>query len=418
MTSRSRITDTGSSVRHDHPVTVPPRFATDPDVVASEAAVVARAWSGPGTPESWRLVAGQLGALRDDAELRAIAAMAPPDRLPALLFTAAATFLVLAREPQPLADWFPRPGKGQALLGEAFAGEYRAFCLDHRVELLELMAGHRYQMNEVGRCAGLVLALDPVLTNGCEVTFVDVGTGAGLALHFDRYTYRFAGPDAATRAVGPEADQIRGGDPARAVDPVTVETTVRGDAIPPVPQRLPRVTERIGIDVEPLDLRDDAVRSWLAACIPQTIEAVTRFDRAVAVALSEPATMVRADACDALGEVLAGVANDRFVCVQDSYVSVFFTEEQRRRFLGVIDEVGATRDLDWISIDPLVPLGSTATDTVLGQSAPAALIERNHRDGVFGAISRRSYRDGRRSEVLLGIAHPGAAWHEWLAAGP
>ena len=91
------------------------------------------------------------------------------------------------------------------------------------------MAGHRYQMNEVGRCAGLVLALDPVLTNGCEVTFVDVGTGAGLALHFDRYTYRFAGPDAATRAAGR----------APAVDPVTVETTVRGDAI--VPERLPPV---------------------------------------------------------------------------------------------------------------------------------------------------------------------------------
>lgn len=373
--------------------------------------MVAAAWSGPGTPDSWQLIAGQLGALRDDAELRAIAATVPPDRLPALLFTAAATFLVLTLEPRPLRDWYPRPGEDQVPLGEPFVGEYRAFCLDHRAELLELMAGHRYQMNEVGRCAGLVLALDPMLSDGREVTFVDVGTGAGLALHFDRYAYRFAGPGPDTLVVGPDAvGAIEAG------DPVTVETSVRGDVIPPVPRRLPRVAQRIGIDVEPLDLRDDSVRSWLAACIPQTLEAVTRFDRAVVVALSEPATTVRGDACDALADVLTSVAEDRFVCVQDSYVSVFFTDEQRRRFRALIDEVGAGRDLDWISIDPLVPLGNTATDTVLGHAAPAALIERNHRDGVFGAISRLSYRGGRRKEALLGIAHPGAAWHEWLAA--
>jgi hypothetical protein len=385
-------------------VTVPPRFATDPAVVASEAAVVAAAWSGLGTPDSWRLLAAQLGALRDDAELAGIAASAPPDRLPALLFTAAATHLVLAREPQPLREWFPRAGEGQTPLGDAFAAEYRAFCLDHRDDLLGLMAGHRYQMSEVGRCAGLVLAVDPaIVADERDVTFVDVGTGAGLALYFDRYAYRFLGPDARVRRTGADG-------PER----VTIKTAMRGEVIPPVPGQLPRVVQRIGIDVEPLDLADDAVHAWLAACIPQTIEAVTRFERAADVVLSEPATMIRADACEALADVLTAVPADRFVCIQDSFVSVFFTDEQRRRFRELIGAVGATRDLDWISIDPLVPLGATATETVLGERAPEALITRNHDEGVFGAISRLSYRDGRRREALLGIAHPGAAWHEWL----
>ncbi len=387
---------------------VQPGFATDPAVVASEAAVVAAAWSGPEMPESWRLIAAQLGVLRDDTELTAIAASASPDRLPALLFTAAATHLVLTREPEPLRGWFPRVGEAQAPLGRAFAAEYRAFCLEHRERLRELMATHRYQMSEVGRCAGLVLAIDPAIADGREVTFVDVGTGAGLALHFDRYGYRYAGPDSEVRSTGAATNAAAPG------DAVIIETAMRGDVVPPVPERLPHVVERIGIDVEPLDLADDAVRSWLAACVPQTVEAVTRFERAAAVALSEPATMVRADACDALADVLAAIPDDRFVCVQDSFVSVFFTAAQRRRFRGLIDAAGAARDLDWISIDPLVPLGATATDTVLGDRAPEALIERNHREGVFGTISRLSYRDGRRRAVLLGVAHPGAAWHEWL----
>ena len=389
-------------VRHDQRVSDAPRVTTNPDVVASEAAVVAAAWSGPDAPDSWRLIAAQLGALRDDPELGALAASAPPDRLPALLFTAAATHLVLTHEPEPLRGWFPYVGEGQASLGDTFGVEYRGFCLDHRDELLATMAAHRYQMNEVGRCAGLVLALDPELANGRAVTFIDVGTGAGLALHFDRYAYRFVGPAATMQRAG------AGG------TPVAIETQMLGSATPLVPERMPTVVQRIGIDVEPLALADADVRAWLAACIPQTIEAVTRFEQAVDVALSEPATMIRGDAIDVLTDVLRSVPANRFVLVQDSYVSVFFDDAQRRRLRAVIDTAGAERDLDWISIDPLVPLGATATDTVLGVRAPQALITRNHDEGVFGAITRLSYRDGRRRETLVGIAHPGAAWHEWL----
>ncbi len=385
-------------------MSVPPRFATDPDVVASEAAVVAAAWSGPDTPDSWRLIAAQLGALRDDRELRALAASAAPDRLPALLFTAAATSLVLTLEPAPLRGWFPRVGEGQASLPDTFVPEYRAFCLDHREELLALMASHRYQMNEVGRCAGLVLALDPELADGRAVTFIDVGTGAGLALHFDRYAYRFVGPATTMQRAGADGAAV------------AIDTQMLGTAIPLIAERLPTVVQRIGIDVEPLAVAEEDVRGWLAACIPQTVESVTRFERAVEVVLSEPATMIRGDATDVLADELRSVPADRFVCVQDSYVSVFFDDAQRRRLREVIEAAGAERDLDWISIDPLVPLGATATDTVLGVRAPQALITRNHDEGVFGAITRLSYRDGQRREVLVGIAHPGAAWHEWLPA--
>jgi hypothetical protein len=59
-------------------------------------------------------------------------------------------------------------------------------------------------------------------------------------------------------------------------------------------------------------------------------------------------------------------------------------------------------------------MGNAAMHTVLGRPAPAVFVERNRRDGVFGVVSRRSYREGRRSDTLLGIAHSGAAGHDWL----
>ena len=51
---------------------------------------------------------------------------------------------------------------------------------------------------------------------------------------------------------------------------------------------------------------------------------------------------------------------------------------------------------------------------MIGVPVPRALVERNRDRGVFGVLGHVSHRSGRRSAELLAIAHPGAAWLEWL----
>ncbi len=368
-------------------------FATDPAVVADQAAVVAAAWSAPGAPDSWQLTAAQFETLRDDPELLRIASAIDPERLPPLLFGAAATSLVLELEPHPLRDWFPRVGQPQPPLGDGFRAEYRSFCLDHRNRLMELCGRHRYQMNEVGRCADVLPALAPAVADGREVAIIDIGTGAGLALHLDRYRYEF-------RRSGGE--RIHVGDPGSAV---VIETELRGEAHPPVPLALPRVADRVGIDVEPLDLARPEVRAWLAACIPQETGAVTRFQHAVDVAMAHPTSLVQGEAMSALPGVLSSISDEAVVCLLDSYVHVFFAADELERFRALVDEVGATRDLDWISVDPLVPMGASATHSVVGLPVPQAIIDRNRAGAVFGLIGRVSYR-GRQAVGLPAWACP------------
>ena len=337
-------------------------------------------------------------------ELLAIAATIPGEKLPPLLFAAAATFLVLELTPRPLRASFPQLGQAQPPLEHRFIEDYRAFCLDHRDRLLELCARHRYQMNEVARCAQLLPALAPAARDGREVVLIDIGTGAGLALQLDRYRYLFHGPGSRRQAIGnPDAT-------------VVIETDLRGGAAPPLPATMPPIADRIGIDIEPIDLGDRAVRNWLAACIPQEIGAVTRFHSAVEVALAHPARRVRGDACDVLPEVLSRAPADALVCLIDTYVHVFFADAQLQRFRSIVDEFGSRRDLDWVSIDPLVPMGEHASDSVLGGTVPPRLIERAHTEAVFGVVGRVAYREGRRQTELLGLAHPSAAWLEWLAS--
>ena len=376
---------------------------SDSQVVAEQAGKIAAAWSPPGAPASWALTAGQFRSLHDDDELLAIAATIPSDKLPPLLFAAAASFLVLELAPRPLRDSFPQLGDAQPTLGSTFIEDYRAFCLDHRERLLELCAHHRYQMNEVARCAQLLPALAPAAQDEREMVLIDIGTGAGLALQLDRYRYLFHGPGERLPAVGnPDAT-------------VVIETELRGEIAAPIPKRIPGIVDRIGIDIEPLDVNDRATRDWLAACVPQEIGAVTRFHSAVEVAIAHPARRVRGDACVVLPEVLSEVSPEALVCIVDTYVHVFFTAGQLRRFRTLVEDFGAFRDVDWVSIDPLVPLGEHAADSVLGGSVPGRLVERARREGVFGVVGRLGYRQGRRSQALLGVAHPGAAWLQWLA---
>jgi hypothetical protein len=325
----------------------------------------------------------------------------PVDRLPPLLFEAAATFLVLKLEPLPLRGWFPRVGEPQPELGGGFRAAYREFCLDHRERLLELCAEHRYQMNEVGRCADLLPAFAPAMEDEPEMALVDLGTGAGLALQLDRYRYVYRAGEHESVVGDPAAD-------------VVLETELRGPRLPPLPSAVPRIVDRVGVDIEPLDLGDRDVRGWLAACIPQEIGAVTRFHHAVEVVIANPARTVRGDVRAVLPDVLASIPAGLPVSLIDTYVHVFFTADELTRFRVLVDRLGAERDLDWVSIDPLVPLGGAADSSVLGIPISPAIIERNRREGLFGVVGRLRYRGGRRAGALLGLAHPGAAWLEWL----
>ena len=156
-------------------------------------------------------------------------------------------------------------------------------------------------------------------------------------------------------STGPDRVRAAVGDPA---SDVVIATEVRGAVRVPLPAEPPRVVRRIGVDIEPLDLDEPQVRAWLTACVPQEIGAVTRFERATRVARSQPAQLVRGDALSVLPEILAEIPDDVLVCLTDSYVHVFFEQAELRRFREFVDAVGAQRDIDWISLDPLIPLGA------------------------------------------------------------
>jgi hypothetical protein len=191
---------------------------------------------------------------------------------------------------------------------------------------------------------------------------------------------------------------------------VELDCALRG-ARPELPERVPTVAARVGVDVEPLDVADPQVHAWLAACIPPETGAVDRFAAASVIAREHPATLVRGDLVGTVADVVADLPTDALPVLVDTYVHVFLPDADRERFRALLPTLG--RDLEWISVDPLVPLGPGGRDSVQGLPVPQRAVEAC-REGVTGVVGRVSVRDGAVSGRVLGLAHPGAAWLEWF----
>lgn len=365
------------------------------DDIRAQALEVAAGWSPPDQPESWRLTAALFTAIAGHDELLAALSALPPERLPALLASAAVTFLVRA-EPTPLSRYFPVAGRPQPPLDDDFGAATAAFVSARLPDIMAVCASHSYQMNEVARTAQIALGIAAVHGEG-PIGLIDLGTGAGLGLQLDRYRYEIDGEGTGPPAAG-----------------LTLTCDARGDRqLPRV--ELPPIASRAGIELNPVDLGDPAARAWLEACSPPEASALTRLDLAIEVSRQCPARIVAGDAVNALPRVLASMPSDLPVLVTDAYLAVFLSAAGRARLFTVLSEASRSKPVTWLSLNPLVPLGPSGRDSVQGLAVPAWLVADYQAHGVFAVLGARTFDRAAEGGTLLARAHPSGLWVEWLA---
>ncbi len=201
------------------------------------------------------------------------------DMMP-LRVLAAAHRLVLEREAPLLALWFPSVG-GDAPRDAAG----RVACYDawvdtlvaHADRLPALLAAPP-QTNDPGRAAALAGVLQLVEDEwGLPQRLHELGASAGLNLL---------------------ADQVRvtwlGGETGPAGSPLVLEDAWEGDPLPPA--TVPRVVERVGCDLHPVDVATTEGRLHLTSFVwPDQPERFDRLRAAYQLAAHVPVRLVRAD---------------------------------------------------------------------------------------------------------------------------
>ena len=248
---------------------------------------------------------------------------------------------------------------------------FREAVLGRRDELLEILRTRRTQTNEVGRCAPLV----PLLARLPQpLALIEIGASAGLCLLLDRYRFEYGG-----YAVGEP-----GAEPLIRCEP-------RGRV--PIPAGLPEIAWRRGIDVEPVDVRDEDSVRWLECCVwPEQRERLERLRQAIAVARRDPPQIVTGDAVDLLPEITAEVPVDATLVVVNSAMMMYLSRERRRRLADVIHDTGAT----WIASESpaLLPEALTALTSPIADDTRTFLVAQDLRP--------------------VALAHHHGAWVEWI----
>jgi hypothetical protein len=202
-----------------------------------------------------------------------------------------------------------------------------------------------------------------------------VGSSAGLNLLFDRYAYEYG-------------DGVVRGDVASAV---RISCSLRGDRSPTLPDVLPEVASRVGVDLNPVDARDPDARLWQRALIwPEHTTRAENLRHALEIAQEPPALVVAGDALALLPSILNSLSEDAIPCVFHTRAVYQFAPENRDRLYALLAECFARRGL-------MVQIGMEPSET-----------DRS-------VLSFSIYRYGYTAEQRLADCDYHGAWLSWSA---
>lgn len=313
-------------------------------------------------------------AVAGDDELLALADEIPDDQSAPKLFLAAVQHLLFERPDDPLAAYYASLSDSPKSPDEDAVEHFREFCLEHREELADLLTSRRLQTNLARRSAVLLPAFEYV-SRRCDRTplgLVDVGTSAGLNLLWDRYAYEYT-----------DYGQFGEWDA-----PVRISCGVQGWTDPPFPEKMPPVGTRLGLDLNPLDVRDEDDARWLRALVwPDLEDRRSYTEAALSVAREHPPELAQGDAVANLRDVCERVPADEKLCVFNTFTLNQLVLERQAEFEEQVDRIGERRDLFWLWCEPA------------GDRCEVRLVE---------------YEDGESSIELLAYHDAHGRWIEWV----
>jgi hypothetical protein len=144
-------------------------------------------------------------------------------------------------------------------------------------DVAKVMLARSTQTNEPGRCAVLLPALARLPQ---PLALIEVGTSAGLCLLPDLYDYDYGD---------------RGRVPSHHREDAPL-LPCRADAATPIPTALPEIVWRAGIDLDPIDVNDEAAVRWLQMLVwPEQTDRQLRLAKAAAIARDNRVRIQRGD---------------------------------------------------------------------------------------------------------------------------
>lgn len=281
------------------------------------------------------------GAAADPEVAGLLTAADRQDGKPTLLL-AAAHRLLQADPVHRLSRYYPSLGGTDGVDAGTWP-LFREFLLDRADRARELIANRFTQTNEVARAAVLYPALSRVAAaTGGKVALLEPGCSAGLLLGLDSFAYRYQCEGGEQLSAGPAK--------AKLGLHCALESAV-GAGLPKLAGKL-SVGARIGLDREPVDVRDEDELAWLEACVwADQPERIHRLRMAATLQAKNPPELVRGDIVDDLAATADRLPEQLPLVVMTSHVLQYLAAERQTDFIAELRGLAARRSMWWVSDD-------------------------------------------------------------------
>lgn len=268
--------------------------------------------------------------IAEDDEILELASRAQEGQPSSNLLFGAVHYLLLKGTDHHLREFYPSIVKNPRKVEESFF-PFKEFCVQFSDEIIRLLQEKLVQTNEVRRCSYLFPVFQSIYDKVKKpLALIEIGTSAGLQLLWDLYSYSY------------ETGEVYGNKDATLL--ITAE--VRGDKTPNLQDYIPPVATRIGIDLHPIDLKDDENELWLKALIwPEHHERRELFEKATEYVKSNELRLIEGNGVELLWKLSEEIPNEYAICVFHTHVANQMPSEVKTNLLDEVLRIGAKREI-------------------------------------------------------------------------
>lgn len=256
----------------------------------------------------------------------------PLQKSPRTILLAAIHSLLMTGTPHRLANFYPSlngktklTNQNQSILCTDFLDFFRKY--KNKIEPLLL---NNTQTNEARRCAALLPAFSELVKREKQNHFslIEIGTSAGFLLNADQYAFDLNGFHLGnTNQTQPILTQWKGKLPEN------------------LQQNFIKIDHKIGIDLNPLDIEDDTVKTWLKALIwPEQVERLKIFDMACNELTKNKKNIIffKGYFENYINHVLSICADSKILCFLSVWVLYQFSTEEKNRLNDQLSMIAKT----------------------------------------------------------------------------
>lgn len=279
-----------------------------------------------GSSELYEFLSSQIA---DDERLLELAAHVREGQPGPNMLFGAVHHLLLQESDHDLKYYYPSMSESPENRKNSFAS-FKDFCLENQLEIIGILRNKSVQTNEVRRCAYLYPTFNYAYKQvGKPLAMIEIGTSAGLQLMWDQYSYSYG------------TDQLFG----NVASKVHLTSEVRGE-LQNIQSEPPIITQKIGVDLNVVDLEKHEDVSWLKALIwPEHKERLALFDKAIEIFKGNSPKLIEGNGVDLLEEISREIPEKNALCIFHTHVANQFSKEMKFDLLEKIEKLGHKRDI-------------------------------------------------------------------------